>query len=123
MREEATFIWDYDSKYEVKKLISLETIIEEGPCPQILIKVIKLLPEEILLMELDPDYWNLYEFQKDLKKFVKEIRKLPNGLSHEITDFLERCGFLKWHDLTEEEFNRYIKNQRRREQRRNSKSK
>lgn len=121
MEKRVMFIWDEESKYGVRKMIDLDSIIEQGPCAQTLVEVIKALPEEILDMQIDPDSYDSIRFEKNLKKFVRELRKLPGYLTWEILNFLEGTGFLKWYEPTDDESKRYCKNERRRFLRRKEK--
>jgi hypothetical protein len=121
MNNRIEFLWDEESKYEVRKMIDLDSVIEQGPCAEILVKVIKSLPEEILNMQIDPDSYYTMKFEQNLNKFVRALKKLPDVISWDVLNFLEGCGFLKWYEPTDDEYKRYMKNERRREQRKKAK--
>lgn len=116
MNKVGTFIWDDECKFEVKKLIDLSSIISYGPCSEALVEVIQALPKEVLLLEIDPNDYE-HTFKSNLDKFIKALRKLNWNLSWDILNFLEGNNFLKWHEPTKEETNRYWKNEKRRLQR------
>lgn len=121
MNEKRTFMWDEENKYKVKKMIDLDSIIDSNPCSEILVNVIKALPRKTLFLVIDPNSYHEFWFEQSLNKFIKALRKLPDVLSWEIINFLEAKNFLKWYDPTDEEYKRYLKNKRRREQRKKAK--
>jgi hypothetical protein len=111
MSNDFTVIVDEDRKYTLKKYLSMEQVIEKGPCAEALIYFIKFFPTKILLMEIDPDdkcNYNTNAFKKLMKALTKDDKWW------DVISFLEEWGFIEMKDTTDVEWNNWWRNKRRR---------
>lgn len=109
---EFSFIASADRKYILRKYLSLDEVLEKGPCAEALVYFIKATPKELLMLEIDPDN---DDHCKRFKQFMTFLTK--DDKWYDVIEFLEDNHFIEWDDLTDEEYNRYYRNLRRREQR------
>jgi hypothetical protein len=102
-----------DEKFYLARYLSLQDIITEGPCIPLLVKAIKLIPENMLLWELDPNTsYNVEDTQKRFTKLIQFIYK--SKMCYGVINFLEDCGFITYKKPSKEEAKRFLKNERRR---------
>lgn len=121
MSNECSIIVDCDRKYSLVKYLSLENVLEKEPCAEALVDFIKAFPKEMLLVEIDPEDTFTTHACNNFKRLIKTLT--ANDKWWEVVDFLESSGFIECEDLTDEEWDRYWKNKRRREARAKAKKK
>lgn len=114
MNNDFTVIVDEDRKYTLKKYLSMEQVIERGPCAEALIHFIKFFPTKLLLLEIDPHDSSEY-YVTAFKKLMKALTK--DDKWWDVISFLEEYKFIEMEDTTDEEWNNWWRNKRRRDAR------
>jgi hypothetical protein len=114
MNNDFTIITDEDHKYTLVKYLSLQEVLDKGPCAEAVVDFIKAFPKELILTEIDPD--DATDFHTNsFKKLMKLLTK--DDKWYDVVAFLEDTGFIELEDLTDEEWNAYWRNKRRRDAR------
>lgn len=103
-----------DRKWVLTEELSLEAIIAQEPCTEILVKAIKMIPEKVLFASIDPKDCNCDICERRYNRIMNNIASLKRNVGNDIIDFLETCGIIYEDVLTIEEEKRIKRNKKRR---------